>query len=342
MKDRMRKYLILFVLGWSLFFSANSVSAKKVDTNKPQGNVTFTILPEIPKDNIGGPYSGYFNLKISPKKERQIRIKIMNPTKKALVVTTSVHDGLMDDTVTPMYSQKMAPSKLQEHPFSRQIKMPARIKLAAGASKWVTITIKKGPKFAGQKVAAIDLISVSHNAGAIQNRFVYTVAIIGQGHKLSQYQKIDTTSIETKLIKKKPAIAVHLKNPDPVYLMKGTLKVSLVNKKWQFFKYENTKRNVKIVPSVYFKDNVYLGQKRLVPGVYRLKLSFKSVQYKVSRYRYVEITKDQARYINEHNAEYLLYRNQILMVSAGIILITLFISYYIWKRKRMKNDENIV
>lgn len=342
MKDSMKKYLILFVLGWSFWASTTTVNAKEVVSSKPQGNVTFTILPEIPADNIGGPYSGYFNLKLSPKKERKVRIKVLNPTKKALVVKTNVHDGLMSDQVIPSYQHQMTPNKLQPKPLSEQIQVVKTIKLAAGERKWVTITIKPSAKFVGQKAAAIDLISESHNAGAIKNRFVYTVAIIGQGSQLTHYQKLDTTKIETKLVGKKSAIVVHLKNPDPLYLTKGRLKVSLVNKKWSFFKYSDTKKDVQIVPSVYFKDNLYLGKKRLVPGVYRLKLSFKSAEYQVNRYRYVEITKDQARYINAHNAAYLLHRNQILVIGTGMMLIILMVVYYIWRKKRIKNDKNTI
>lgn len=337
----MRKLITIMMSSLFLLLSCQTVNAKKVKMQEETPNVTFQILPELPKDNIGGVHSGYFNLKLKPNKTRKIRIKVLNPTDKALTIQTQVSDGTMDSQLQPTYLTQGSKQLLTKNPLSKRINVARNVKLAAGAEKWLTVTIKGGAQFKGQQAAAVNLISQSDNQGAIRNRFVYTVAIIGNGQKIKQYQKLKPVKIATKLVGKKPAIVVGLKNPDPTYLTKGTLKTELVNQKWHFFSYQNTHRQMKVVPSVAFNNNLFLGSKRLVPGVYRLKIDFKSSQYHVKRYRYVKITKKQAAFINRNNAAYLLHRNQIIIgVIVVIVLVGLVVIYFI-RKKRGKIDKSI-
>lgn len=59
-----------------------------------------------------------------------------------------------------------------------------------------------------------------------------------------------------------------------------------------------------IAPNSSFNANLLLGGKRLVPGRYTMIADFKSDQYQREIKKTVQITKTDARYINDHNAAY--------------------------------------
>ncbi|WP_337962245.1 WxL domain-containing protein [Latilactobacillus sakei] len=74
-------------------------AAKKKSTSKlPAANkATFMLMPELPKDNIGGKQLGYFNLHIKPNQVKTIRIKVYNPTEHTINIYGQVKDATTND-----------------------------------------------------------------------------------------------------------------------------------------------------------------------------------------------------------------------------------------------------
>ncbi|KRL61632.1 WxL protein peptidoglycan domain-containing protein [Latilactobacillus fuchuensis] len=316
-----------------------SAKAKKQSVEVPaESKATFMLMPELPKDNLGGEHLGYFNLKLKKGQKRTVRLKVFNPTSQALTIYGQVEDATtLDNGVVDYLGTKSIDRQLLPQPGSQLVQVPAKTTLPANATQWVTVTVQ-APKngFKGQKATAINL-SANQIAKqtAVQNHYVYAIGLILNGQKLAKkaYQQIQSPGIKTRFVKQhRAAISVKIANPDPVYLKKAAIKVNLQNQKWSLIQYQQQWTNRKIAPSSSFYADVPLGGKRLVSGAYRLTLTVKSSGNTKTLHKYVQITKGQAHYINRYNYAYLKNRN-VLIVSA-VLLVGLIGGWLIYRKHK--------
>lgn len=319
--------------------SQGSVSAQKIVND--ESKATFMLMPELPKDNIGGNHLGYFNLKLSADKTRQIRIKVYNPTDKVLSITSEVKDATTDDNggIDYLGLHKIDRNLLPEV-GNDIVKMPNNLKLKPNETKWVTIKINPGKKlFAGQKLMALNLSSAETDTkSSINNKFVYAIGLVlnGTDLKKKEYKTMLSDGIKTRIIKDhKAAISIKLKNPDPKFLSNVKVTASLQNDKWHMIHYDNELKNIKIAPNSSFYDDLLLSELRLVPGLYKMTLNVKTDEYTKTIHKYVKITSSDASYINRNNYEYLKFRNIILGVLGGLILI-IIVTWLLIRRKRKR------
>lgn len=325
--------------------SAQAKTKGKKQTIPAEAKATFMIMPELPSDNLGGAHLGYFNLPLKAKTTKKVRIKVYNPTAHSIVINGQVKNATTNDNASVDYlGSNPINRQLLVQPGSELVTVPKQTKLAAGATKWLTIKVQPSTQlFKGQKAVAINLSATQVNQkSAIKNRYVYAVGLVLNGSKLTktQFQKIQSPRIKTRFVKHKAAISVRVNNPDPSYLMATTIKAKLQNQKWGFITYEKIRRNREVAPNSSFYADIPLGGKRLVPGVYQMTLTVKSKQYQHTIHKYVKITKSDASYINRYNYEYLKNRNWILGGIGLVIIVGASIAGFRWKRKKDLNAKN--
>ncbi|KRM24471.1 WxL protein host-binding domain-containing protein [Latilactobacillus graminis] len=352
-KKNIWRVLLLIILNGLLLLSiaSGSVSAKshriksKVDNTVP---MTVQVLPKLPPDNLGGRHLGYFVLPMVDHKERKETVRLYNPTNQTIKIRFKAADATTNNNGSVDYTGAHAVDhSLLKKPASSMIKVPQSLKLKPQAGRSVTFTVKNvADNFKGQKAAALNIIAdgVNANRSSIRNRYVYAIGVVLQGEKLPkrQLQRLKVSGIDVGLTKaKKAAIRVKLANPDATYLKQTKLQVKLVNRKYHFFKYQDVKKDLKIAPNSSFKDDILLGGKRLVPGVYRLTMTAKTDRYHQTATKYVEITKNKARFINAHNYLYLKYRNRLLIGLLVLLIIVAALTIGLRRRfKRRKKDLN--
>lgn len=325
--------------------SGNAQAAKKSMEIPPESKATFMIMPELPKDNLGGDQLGYFNLKVKPNQERTIRIKVYNPTPQPLTVYGQATDATTNDNASIDYlGNHKINARLLPKSGSAWVTVPKKTALAAGDTKWVTAKVRTNNQFKGVKATAIVLSSAQINQkSAVQNKYQYAVGVLLTGEKLlkQDYQYIQSPSIKTRFVtNKKAAISVRVNNPDPMYLKKARIEVKLKNQKWGFIQYESKIKNGKIAPNSSFYVDSLLGGKRLVAGTYRMTLTTKNDHYSKTIHKYVLISKSQAKYINGLNAAYLQHRNTILGSAGVALLIMLVIALRIYRVRKRKKDRH--
>lgn len=320
-------------------------AAKKKSTIKlPTANkATFMLMPELPKDNIGGKQLGYFNLHVKPNQTKTVRIKVYNPTEHTINIYGQVKDATTNDNATVDYlGSHPINRQLLKQPGSQLVTVPKKTSLPAGATKRIVIKIKTNDSFKGTKATAINLSANQFNQkSAVKNAYRYAIGLIlnGQVVKKSDYDHLKSPSIKTRFTKaNKAAISIKLNNPDPMYLEKAKIKVKLQNQKWQFIQYTTTVKNGKIAPKTSFYVDLLLGGKRLVPGTYNMILTMHSNQYSKTLRKEVLITASQAKYINSLNAAYLRNRNWILGGIAGVLVIIGGILIRVYRVRRRKRD----
>ncbi|WP_208422920.1 WxL protein host-binding domain-containing protein [Latilactobacillus fragifolii] len=352
--NRYNQVLIILTITLLLEFMMNigTANAKpqrikvKQDSTEP---VTIQVLPQIPADNIGGQHLGYFDLPVVSKKSRIETISLYNPTNQIIKVqfkiinATTVDNGAVDYT-----GGQQIDKRLLKVPASTMITAPKALNIQPKTSRNVAFRVKQhSTAFVGQKAAALNIIASGINTpkSSIQNQYVYAIGIILQGRPLKKQQmkKLRPEGIKVRILQnRKAAISVKLVNPDATYLQNTTIEMRLTNQKYSFFSYQSTKKGLKVAPSSAFYNDLLLGGKRLVPGLYRLKITIKSTQYQHTTYKYVEITKGQARFINNHNYLYLKYRNRILMGVGGVlgllIIYGIVMRIYFKSRKKRLNE----
>ncbi|MSD84529.1 DUF3324 domain-containing protein [Lactobacillus curvatus] len=348
----MQKYrrwllIIMTTVCLTLILGSGAVQAakKKTTTIPAENKATFMIMPELPTDNLSSAKAGYFNLHLKKHQKKTVRIKVYNPTNQAINIYGQVKDATTNDDATIDYlgTQKID-TQLLKHPGSELVSVPKKTVLPVGATKWITIKINNQSNFRGIKATAINLSATQFNqSSAVKNAYRYAIGLILNGQSLpsKDYQYLQSPRIKTRFVaNRKAAISIRLNNPDPMYLQKAKMQVTLKNQKWHFIKYERTLKNGKIAPNSSFYLNLLLGGKRLVPGTYKMKLHIASKQYTKNINKYVVITKSQARYINRYNAAYQLYRNWILGSGLVVILIGSWIGFKVLRRKRDSNAKN--
>lgn len=336
-------WLLIALATVLLIASPVNAKAKAKKQNIPtESKATFMLMPELPGDNLGGDHLGYFNLSMKKQKTREVRLKLFNPTSHSMTVYGQVKNATTNDNGSVDYlGTNRINTQLLPQPGSELVTVPKKTKLQPNETKWLTVKIKRGAQlFKGQKATAINLSAYQFNQNTtIKNHFVYAIGLILNGQKLAKtdYKKIESPKIKTRFVVKKAAISVRIDNPDPTYLTKATIDVTLQNKKWGLIKYQSSRKNRKIAPNSSFYDNLMLGGKRLVPGVYQMTLTVKSAQYQRTIHKYVKITKSDASYINRYNYEYLKNRNLILL---GIVCLLVIIGTIVGFRFRRKRDLN--
>ncbi|MDB1553651.1 DUF916 domain-containing protein [Latilactobacillus sakei] len=352
----MRKYrryvlIMTMLVGMVLTLGIGTAqAAKKKSTIKlPAANkATFMLMPELPKDNIGGKQLGYFNLHIKPNQVKTIRIKVYNPTEHMINIYGQVKDATTNDNATVDYLGSHSIDKhLLKKPGSRLVTVPKKTSLPAGATKRIAIKIKTNDSFKGTKATAINLSADQFNQkSAVKNAYRYAIGLILNGQQLEKrdYWYLESPSIKTRFTQAgKAAISVKLNNPDPVYLEKAKVKIKLQNQKWGFIQYTTSVKNGKMAPNTSFYIDLLLGGKRLVPGTYDMTLTTKSSQYTKTIHKDVLITASQAKYINGLNAAYLRNRNWILggiAITLVIIGGVFFRVHRVRKRKRDLHAKN--
>lgn len=304
---------------------------------------TFMVAPVLPADNIGGKQRGYFNLKLAAKQQKTVQVRLMNPTPHPVVVHSRIVDATTNDNGTLDYiGTHQIDQKLLSTPGSQWVTVTKKVTLAPHEERLLPVTIKAPTRqFEGQKALAINLTANQINAKrAVKNQYTYALGLVLNGHQTSQKQRgsLKLAQIKTRLTptKRQPAISVKINNPSPYYHLKTTLTMSLTNQRWSLIQYHKTRTKVKIAPNSGFYNDLLLGGKRLVPGVYRLKVTVNEGSRKYQMKHYVQISNQQARFINRHNYVYLKYRNLIII---GILLVILGIASLIYWWKGNKNAK---
>ncbi|MDT3394959.1 MAG: DUF916 and DUF3324 domain-containing protein [Bacillota bacterium] len=343
--------MTLLLLGVLLFMGQQPVNAGTQKTTQvPKAEkATFMLMPELPANNIGGRRIGYFNLKVKKNQPQTVRIKVYNPTNQSLNVMGQVADATTNDNATVDYlgsheiNQRLLPT-----PGSQWVTVPKKTTLAPGETKRLKIKVAVKHNFEGVKATTINLsASQTNQKTAVKNTYRYAIGLILTGQKvpINHYQKLSSPKIKTRLTANhQAAISVLVKNPDPMYLKRTKIKVSLQNKKWSFVRYDRQFNNAKIAPNSQFYLDTLLGGKRLVPGVYQLTMTVKGDHYQQTLHQYVAISKSQAKYINQYNAAYLLRRNWIIGIGVFILILVVGIVVYrfhvIKKRKKEHHAED--
>lgn len=328
---------------WALMLQQQSQFVMAASADSKQ-KVTFMIYPEIPKDNLGGNKLGYFNLKLKPKAEKTLKIKVFNPTDKPITVNVSAKDAqTADDGRIDYLSDDPVAKKLLPSPGSHYLQFKPRVVVPSKSQEWVNVKVKMpATDFKGKKALAINLAAMGKNGGSINNRYVYAVGVTLNGTKLpaKKLQRLAMPKMKTGFVDKKAALQFKVTNPDPVFLKKGHLSIKLTNQKLGFFNYKLDLKKMHIAPNSTFNANLLLGGKRLVAGRYTMVAHFKSDQYQRQIKKTVQITKTDARYINDHNAAYQKKRQLTIIVISVCVVLGVILVYYIQKHRSRgsKND----
>lgn len=347
MFKRLNGLWVCLLVGLLTVQTSNSVFAKSDGMAIPsEPRATFMLRPELPKDNLGGKQLGYFNLKLKRGQQRTVFLKVFNPTAQPLTIYGRVKDVTTNDNATVDYlGANPIDRHLLKQPGSQLVKVPRATKLQPNETKRLKVTIQAPTKgFKGQKATAINLSTnqlAKHNA--VENHYVYAIALILNGRQLTvkDRQPLRSTDIKTRFVKqKRAAISVAITNPNPAYLKSATIKVDLQNQRWSLIHYQDQKSNRKIAPNSRFYEDVPLGGKRLVAGVYRMTLTIKTAHQQQIIHKNVAISKGQARYINQNNDQYIKYRNLLLLGGFVMVLMGVVGGYRILKGKHKKRDEH--
>ncbi|WP_436667920.1 DUF916 and DUF3324 domain-containing protein [Latilactobacillus sakei] len=339
-----KRYLIISIMlaFWGLMRQATPqlVTAATADAKQ---KVTFMIYPEIPKDNLGGNKLGYFNLKLKPNAEKTLKIKVFNPTNKPITVKVSAKDAqTADDGRIDYLSDDPVSKKLLPEPGSQYVHFKLQVVVPSNAQKSVNVKVKMpNTAFKGKKALAINLAAMGPTGGSINNRYVYAVGVTLNGTKMAteKLHRIEMPKMQTGFVDKKAALQFKVTNPDPVFLKKGHLSIKLTNQKLGFFNYKLDLKKMHIAPNSTFNANLLLGGKRLVAGRYTMVAHFKSDQYQHQIKKTVQITKTDARYINEHNPNYQ-KRRRILLVAVTICALLIVISIYNIRKHGSRDSKN--
>lgn len=327
-----------------LLIQPMSVEGKKAKYKSPDADpVTITILPKLPKDNIGGKYLGYFNLPKQSKRQRVEKINVFNPTNQAIRLKMKIVDAGTNKNGTIDYTKARQPEKgLLKQPGSQVIKVQKSLMIKPQESVDIPIKIDKPSAFSGIKAAAVQILASDEEASqaAVQNEYVYTIGLLLNGRKLTKQDvqplKVDHIGVQ-KAGDQATAIQFHYVNKMPMYLKQMNLKTTLVNQKVAFFKYEKYQKDMKVAPSSKFTDTLALKGKRLVSGYYRLTVENQNDEYQKKQTYYVRIKNDKIEFIqkNTYQKEQQQFRVWLAAGIAALIIIVIG-GWVIIKRKKAK------
>ncbi|MGX7411080.1 DUF916 and DUF3324 domain-containing protein [Enterococcus caccae] len=318
-----------------------SAQEKSKETN------SFYIQAVIPENQVDINRS-YFDLKMSPEEKQELQVKLVNPEAEPISIAinainaTTTEEGMID------YTLKGIKDKSLKYPFESLIKvLETNITLQPYETKIARFHVKM-PKeqYDGVIVGGIRFTKnlpeseIKTKEVTIGQRFHYVIGVVLNETNtiiLPDYEMDGVKVAESKNGKKISVIHL-LRNKNAAISKKMTLKVAIRKKGNQTPLIKLDKTALEMAPNSVMDFPVPI-KRQLQPGKYISKTQIEQDGKKWSFENEFEITREQAKLINEENKP-METKNDVplwlLVVIFLLVLLVLVQAYILWKKQQSK------
>lgn len=342
--SKLNRIHVSFFTGLIFFVSLLNVKTAFAQEKSEETN-SFYVQAVIPQNQVDSTKS-YFDLVMLPQEEQELQVKLVNPEDAPISVSinainaSTTEEGMIDYTV------KGIKDKTLVYPFESLIKvLETNISLQPYETKIARFQVKM-PKerYDGVIVGGLRFTKnlaeseTKNKDVTIKQRFHYVVGVVlnETGTSVLPDYEIDTVNVARSKQGKKIAVIHSIRNKNAAISKKMDLKFAIrkKGKKTSLIKLE--KEALEMSPDSVMDFPVPI-KRQLELGKYISKTSINQDGKKWEFENEFEITREQAKIINEENKETKVVSQVPIWLIFVIILLVLLVliqTYILWRRKK--------
>lgn len=293
----------------------------------------------------------YFDLKLAPKQQTTLKVKVINETAKPLRLRAEPNTGYTADAGNEVYDKQRPKQQLSKAPYqlTNLLGGPQKVTLAPHEKRVLAFPLTMPDKpFNGVLEGALyfDKLNQDEKPQAtnrkqfqIRNRYAVVLGVVlrsSEGQMVSPNLKLNRVKVGTdKASRFSPAVKANLENTRANW-MRG-LKISSKVSRNQKTLYKTSGDQVDMAANSNFNYAISTNHERLKAGRYKLHLVAQLDQKRWVFNRHFTVSAKQAKQVNDQSRvkkSYLIW----WILLAVIILLIAGGSYY-WYRKKHRDKH---
>ncbi|MCM3087527.1 DUF916 and DUF3324 domain-containing protein [Bhargavaea ginsengi] len=190
-----------------------------VSADEPVG---YSVKAELPDNQVNQNVS-YFDLRVEPNQEQELKVTIYNHEDQEITVRTAVRNASTNSNGLIVYEEQDELDPSLEQPITELVSLEKdEISVPASGSETLTATLKvPGSPFDGVKLGGLHFEKVpeelSNGEGVqIQNKYAYIIGLQISGNDEEVAPELNLTSIEPGLVNHRTAVVTNIQNSQPV------------------------------------------------------------------------------------------------------------------------------
>lgn len=335
----MRNKLILFIV--IIMVSLSGTAVISADSQN------FSITPLNPETKQ--PQSSYYDLKVKPKEQKVLPVRIFNNSKEEVKVKLEVNNGSTNNNGVTSYLNTGNRDKSLKTSFSDIAKADqTEITLPAQGSKDVNVSVSapeqafEGDILGGIRVSALEKTKKSTEGNSVTTNIAYTVGVVLRESDKIIPPKMDLLDVKTEQRNYHNYISAHLQNGAPRIIKKLEATAQVREKDKTQVIYEASKYDMRMAPNSNFYFGINLEDQPFKAGIYIMKVSGKADGQAFSFEKEFEITGKEARTLNS-NSVYIEKESPsqwwIYLIIGGVCLLLIVGSVLYFQRKKRTSEE---
>lgn len=314
--------------------------------------LNFAVESIIP-DNQRDKTKTFFDLRVAPKSEQVVELKLRNDTTKDVTVEPSVNsattnlNGVVEYGATKAKKDSTLPIDLKEIvsvasevtiPANQEIKLPITIKMPDRTFDGILaggITIKEKDNSKSDSNTSSDTQGL-----AIQNKYAYVVALLLNQNDQPVEAKLELNDVVPSQVNARNVINANLHNVKSDYINSLDVEATITKKNESTALYTSSKKNMQMAPNSNFNYPISLNGEKLKAGKYTLKLNAQAKEGKWSFTKDFTISETDAKKYNSQDVSIKKDWTWVyILIGILLILIALFLIFFIIRRNRKKQEE---
>ncbi|UQS83212.1 DUF916 domain-containing protein [Bombilactobacillus thymidiniphilus] len=333
--------LIMMICSWFVFLQPTNAQARSGDQTQPHSFSVRAILP----DNQINNKETFYDLKVTPDAQQDLKLAVINLGTKTTKVTVAVNDAYTSNNGIISYDRSNVKLYKANQPSLSSLivgKHSKKVILKPQETKVVSFTYKapKNP-FSGIILGGV---SATANAGestnsnfAIQNRVQYVTGIVLRSKPDEAVTPNVTMSkdVVARSRNMQKGIGFELRNSAPINVSGMKLRATFIH---------NGKKTVKKMDNLQMAPNsiwhVLLPFDKLPAGSYKLTLVINAKNgYSKTFVRHFTITQKQATKVEKSTQPKRPHRFLPWLFIFGILIVLAVVLYLLWIYMRGQNQH---
>lgn len=339
----MKKLIILFTCMMIVAIFSN-VSVKASQLN-------FSVNTVIP-DNQQDKDKSYFDIKLLPKEQQDLKVVLKNSTDKLVVVEASINRATTNLNGVVEYGKvkdKKDSSLINDIEDYVTVE-PKEVSIEPNSETEVTVKVTapndlyEGIMAGGltfkEKAVNSDKQEDNTDKGlAIENEYAYIVGLVIHGDNENISSLVTLNDVIAAQINSRNVINANIQNPKAKYINQLSVDAKITKKGSSDILYQSKSSDMQMAPNSNFNYPIHLDGQPLKPGKYTIKMDVQSNSDKWELSKDFEIEKKIADSYNAQDVTLAKDNSSLYLIIA--LLIAIFISmllFFIYKKKKKEKE----
>ncbi|MFK4956334.1 DUF916 and DUF3324 domain-containing protein [Lactococcus garvieae] len=345
MKTKTSIALILTMI-FFFFFSGINVQAENVPTEN-----SFSISPMNP--DTGQPQSTYYNLKVTPNEEKDIKVRVFSSSDKEIKVNVNVNNAGTNSNGVVSYTGKEKKDSSLKIPFSSIAQLKeTQVTIPPKGHYDVTIHIKMpNQAYSGMILGGIRVTSASSSQEnvkqkpAVKANIAYSIAVVLKEDENNIEPDMHLLDVQKENRDYQNFISAKLQNSAPRLIKKLEADAKVYKKGSDQLLYEAKKSEMEMAPNSNFNFGINLEGQPFKAGDYTMKISGKADGKPYSFEKDFTITSKEAKTYNE-NSVYTSGADRedngvlIAIVICVVILLTGSVAFGVYEKRKNNRSKD--